>query len=185
MDKRVDIEHALLDDYIDVVYVESSCRHIGGDQNHVGLWVSVVFQSTQPFGLREISLKTSKTCVLHPFVSLYFQLSLCEDKYLKVSIRLNELSNKSLLCMVVLAKDDFVTDRSWHLGLSLTNKVNHNWVFHVFSGYLLNVLRHSCRKNHSLGIWHEPLDTDDVLVETHVKHFVSFIKDLVLRAVDM
>ena len=47
----------------------------------------------------------------------------------------------------------------------------------------MDILRHSCRENHRLRIWHKPLDADDVLLETHVKHFVAFIQDLVLGAV--
>lgn len=50
------------------------------------------------------------------------------------------------------------------------------------SSDLLNVLGNGRRKNHRLRIRHVALNLHDVLLEAHVKHLVTLVQNLELRA---
>ena len=75
----------------------------------------------------------------------------------------------------------------WQLVFIIPYQVNHDWVSHAFSCYCLNERRYCGREDHRahLIVGDEVLDGDDVFLETHVEHSVSFVKDEVLNVGDV
>jgi hypothetical protein len=61
----------------------------------------------------------------------------------------------------------------------VTNQVKKQRISHFACGYLLDVLWNSRTENHALGLWHKVLENFDVPIETHIKHFVAFVQNLV------
>ena len=132
--------------------------------------------------LLQVTLETSKICIFETLIQLDLQLGLCENQNLQITIRCDELFYKVLFGREVFAQNNFIADCVWHLDSILTNQIQHHGIAHIPSGNLLNILWHSSRKYHGLCIWHKPLNADDVLMEAHVKHFVTLVQNLVLRA---
>lgn len=118
--------------------------------------------------LLQVTLQAAKVGILHLLVPFNFKLGLGEDQHFEVTVGCDELSDEGLLGRVVLAEHDLVADGVWHLHLVLAYEVEHKWLVHVLASDLLNVGWHCGREDHRLGLGHEPLDADDLLLEAHV-----------------
>jgi len=90
-----------------------------------------------------------------------------------------------LLGREVLTEDHVILNSERHLRCAFTYEVEKNRVLHVLPCDLLNVRGHGSRKDHGLSIGHETLNSDDVLLEAHVKHFVALVENLILRTIDL
>ena len=185
MDECINVIHALLDNHIDVVDVETTGRHIGCHKNHVRVWLLVVAQNTLACILLQVTLQTAKRCVPMTLIPLDLNLGLSEDQNLEISVLLNKLFDESLFGHKVLAKNNLVTDSVRHLSCIFTHKVEHDWIAHVLRCNLLDVLGHCGRENHRLSLRHKPLNADDVLMESHVEHFISLVQNLVQAAINV
>ena len=72
---------------------------------------------------------------------------------------------------------------AWKLGFVIANKINHHRIFHALLGYFLDKSWDCGRKYHASNFFIGTflLDLLDIVLETHVKHTVAFIKDKVLN----
>lgn len=110
---------------------------------------------------------------------------LAEDNDFQVTMLHNELLYVVFFLVVALAENDIMADRVGNLSCILSNHINHYWTLHVLLSDLLDVLRDSRREDHRLCFGHVALDLNDVFLESHVEHFITFVEDLELRATDV
>jgi len=185
VDERVGIVNTLLDDNVDIVDVESSGRNVGRHQDHFTIGLAVLTEDVKTSVLLQVALQAAKVRVLMPLEVSHLDLGLSEDQNFQIAIRRDKLLDEALLGCVVLAQDQLVADGVGHLLGILAHEVEQDRATHVVAGDVLDEGRHSRAENHSLRLWHEPLDAHDVLLEAHVEHFVTFVKDLVLRRLDI
>ena len=119
------------------------------------------------------------------FIAFDFNFCFGKDDDFEISVRSDKLFDESLLGCEVFAKHDFVADSIRHLNGIFTDQVKHDWILHVPASYFLNICGYGSRENHGLGLRHEPLNFNDVLLEAHIEHLVSFVKDLIFRTFDI
>ena len=147
--------------------------------------MSVVLKNSLTSILLQVALQASKLGISLPFITFNFNFCFSEDDDFKFSVGCDELFDESLLGCEVFAKHDFVADSIRHLNGIFSNQVKHDRILHIPSGNFLNICGYRSRENHGLGLRHEPLDFNDVLLETHVEHLVSFVKDLIFGSFDI
>ena len=185
MDKTVNILDALLDHNIYIIDVKAPSRDVRGDKDHAGPRPSKLVKNVKSGILHQVPVQASESGVRLSLIVLHFLLCLAEDQDFELRVAIDELSNILQLGFAILAEDDLVADSVWHLGCVFANQINHEWVLHVLSCDLLDVLRDRGRKDHGLGLRHVALYFHYVMLEAHVEHFVAFVQNLKLRTVDV
>jgi hypothetical protein len=115
-----------------------------------------------------------------------FHLGLGKDDDFLISVVFNVVLKMFGFLAFTAADHGVVRDVNGDLVGVVSNQVKKDWVLKLPCHELLDEAWHSCRENHASSILlHTFLNLDDVLFESHVEHFVSLVKNLVLDIIQL
>lgn len=183
MDEAVLILAGALDHHVDVVHVYSSGRHICTNQNTLRPLGFERTQSLLSLPLAQISVDRQEICIGQSFELPRLLLRLREYHDLLLLIFHHKLLDLLHLALKAVGQNGHALQLIRQLVLLVTHEVDHDRIRHALLGYLLDEVGHRSRKNHGSAVivFDTLLYLRDIVLETHVEHTITFVKDEILN----